>query len=60
MVRQREKCCDLCESIAPVLFRVQIDATQLWRFVCQTCYDRVSQDNPHYHYGGTWKAKKRR
>jgi hypothetical protein len=60
MVRQREKYCDLCESIAPVLFRVQIDATLVWRFVCQTCYDRVSQDNPHYHYGGTWKAKKRR
>jgi hypothetical protein len=59
MPRQREKCCDLCGAIAPVLFRVQIDVTQQWQLICPTCQVQVSQNNPHYHYGGTWKAKKR-
>jgi hypothetical protein len=59
MPRQREKCCDLCAAIVPVLFRVQTDATQQWQLICQICQAKASSNNPHYHYGGTWKAKKR-
>ncbi len=27
--------------------------------VCPDCWQQVSQDNPDYRYGGTWKAKKK-
>jgi len=30
-----------------------------WVFVCPNCWSSLSQDNPHYVYGGTWKAQKK-
>jgi hypothetical protein len=39
------------------LFRVQKDASKQWTFLCQICCEQ-SQANPHYKYGGTWKARK--
>ncbi|MEM1309396.1 MAG: hypothetical protein AAGF98_07950 [Cyanobacteria bacterium P01_H01_bin.153] len=59
MARVREKVCDRCQALANTLYRVQIDATGQWRFVCDTCWPTVQKDNPHYAYGGTWKARKR-
>ena len=59
MSREREKPCSLCAKSAPVLFRVKHDESGEWIFVCRECWDRVSQDNPFYVYGGTWKARKR-
>lgn len=58
--RARSKACDRCQQSAPVLYRVQWDESQQWRFVCDDCYPQVSQNNPHYVYGGTWKAQKQR
>jgi alpha-D-ribose 1-methylphosphonate 5-phosphate C-P lyase len=59
MGRIREKSCGLCGESAPVLYRVQIDPSGEWRFVCDRCWPAVREDNPDYTYGGTWKAKKR-
>ncbi|NJL39072.1 MAG: hypothetical protein HC899_21720 [Leptolyngbyaceae cyanobacterium SM1_4_3] len=58
-MRSRIKLCDRCTRSAPVLYRVQIDESRGWVFICDRCFPTVSQDNPHYTYGGTWKARKR-
>jgi hypothetical protein len=55
---EREKKCDRCSLTAPVLYRVQVDDSGQWIFVCNRCFPAVS-NNPHYTYGGTWKAKKK-
>ncbi|MER3434173.1 MAG: hypothetical protein C4288_12280 [Leptolyngbya sp. ERB_1_1] len=59
MSRDRQKRCSLCAKSAPVLYRIQYDESAEWIFVCRNCWDRVSQNNPFYVYGGTWKAHKR-
>lgn len=59
MTRVREKRCDRCQTPASVLYRVQIDASGTWQLVCDDCWPSVRQANPHYVYGGTWKARKR-
>jgi hypothetical protein len=59
MARVRQKQCDRCQTVATVLYRVQLDASERWQFVCPDCWPQVQQDNPHYTYGGTWKARKR-
>ncbi|NJL41546.1 MAG: hypothetical protein HC827_15685 [Cyanobacteria bacterium RM1_2_2] len=55
----RTKLCAGCQQAAPVLFRVQYDASQAWIFVCPACLPTVKENNPHYAYGGTWKASKK-
>jgi hypothetical protein len=55
----RTKLCDRCGLSAPILFRAQYDESATWVFVCESCWAAVSQDNPFYRYGGTWKAQKR-
>jgi protein-arginine kinase activator protein McsA len=60
MQRSRTKPCYLCQKSAPVLYRIQRDESGEWIFVCADCWQQVSQDNPHYVYGGTWKAEKKR
>jgi len=59
MARVRQKTCDRCQVVAKVLYRVQLDASARWQFVCPDCWPSVQQDNPDYTYGGTWKARKR-
>ncbi|PSB17336.1 hypothetical protein C7B65_18840 [Phormidesmis priestleyi ULC007] len=59
MVRSRQKACSLCKKPAPMLYRVQHDELAQWIFVCHDCWQKVSQDNPFYVYGGTWKAQKK-
>lgn len=58
MVRLRQKKCQLCDQIEPVLYRVKYDESTQWSFVCRHCWDSISQNNPLYIYGGTWKAQK--
>jgi len=41
-----------------MLYRARINDTGRWVFICDACYPTVSQNNPHYTYGGTWKAQK--
>ncbi|MGK7955477.1 MAG: hypothetical protein AB4063_09480 [Crocosphaera sp.] len=59
MGRVRQKECALCQTSSKVLYRVQIDSSQQWRFVCYQCWQQVHDNNPHYVYGGTWKSRKR-
>ncbi|WP_017719985.1 hypothetical protein [Kamptonema formosum] len=54
------KFCDRCNQSAPVLYRVRYDESGRWFFVCPQCGPAVSQDNPFYVYGGTWKSRKKR
>ncbi len=56
--RQRQKACDSCQCLAPVLYRVCIDNTQDWLLVCPSCQQRCASQTG-YRYGGTWKAIKR-
>ncbi|NJL48536.1 MAG: hypothetical protein HC929_14955 [Leptolyngbyaceae cyanobacterium SM2_5_2] len=51
------KPCDLCGLRATVRYRIQYTATPTWVLVCPTCQQQHSQNNPHYRYGGTWKAR---
>jgi len=57
--RVRTKACDRCSETCDTLFRVQVDASEEWIFVCEPCHGEVSVDNPHFTYGGTWKSRKR-
>ncbi|MDB9526043.1 hypothetical protein PN498_08600 [Oscillatoria sp. CS-180] len=59
MGRIREKACDRCQTTTSVLYRVQSDESGTWQFVCDRCLPALKNDNPHYTYGGTWKARKR-
>ncbi len=55
----RVKHCHRCQQIVSVLYRVKFDESGEWIFVCERCWSFLSQDNPHYVYGGTWKAQKK-
>ncbi|TWH38835.1 hypothetical protein [Dulcicalothrix desertica] len=57
-VRARVKPCHICNQSAPVLYRVKYEEEGDWVFVCPNCWQDISQDNPFYVYGGTWKAEK--
>lgn len=57
--RIRTKACARCQKSNDVLYRVRIDESQEWIFVCPVCLEEVKPDNPRYQYGGTWKSKKR-
>ncbi|MBW4580984.1 MAG: hypothetical protein KME42_15565 [Tildeniella nuda ZEHNDER 1965/U140] len=59
MLRSRQKPCTLCTQTAPMLYRIQHDASGVWAFVCPKCWTKTSQNNPNYVYGGTWKATKK-
>ncbi|PSB19371.1 hypothetical protein C7B61_11060 [filamentous cyanobacterium CCP1] len=56
----RVKQCDRCVQPFPVLYRIRYESSGQWRFVCEPCLLKLREDNPHYAYGGTWKARKRR
>lgn len=57
--RSRSKPCDHCQQLSTVRYRIQCDASRVWFLVCPDCQARVSEGNPHYCYGGTWKAVKK-
>lgn len=52
--------CDRCAIPSLVRYRIQYrqqDPPAQWHLVCLTCQQTCSRDNPHYRYGGTWKAR---
>ena len=57
--RIRTKACERCQKTNDVLFRVRLDESRVWIFVCPVCLELVKPGNPIYQYGGTWKSKKR-
>jgi hypothetical protein len=58
MTRNRTKACDKCQLIAGTMYRIQINKSVDWQFVCHDCWTLLS-NQPNYIYGGTWKARKR-
>lgn len=56
----KRKSCEKCNQIVEIRYRIQWDDSGKWYQVCPDCWQKVSQNNPLYRYGGTWKAKKRR
>jgi hypothetical protein len=59
MVRTRTKACDRCQIIATTMYRIRVDQSDRWQFVCSDCWMLLSHNNPDYVYGGTWKSRKR-
>lgn len=57
---QRIKPCHICNKEASILYRVKYQEEGDWIFVCPECWQTISQDNPYYTYGGTWKAQKKK
>ena len=53
------KTCIRCQQVSSLLYRIQQDTSREWIFVCCQCWQFVSNDNPHYRYGGTWKQRKK-
>jgi hypothetical protein len=56
----RFKLCEICSQPAPILYRVKHEDGGNWVFVCPQCWPNISENNPFYVYGGTWKVKKRK
>jgi len=59
MTRLKLKSCDRCDARVDIRYRIQYQPQADWIIVCRNCWQNLSQDNPHYRYGGTWKAKKK-
>ncbi len=54
------KPCDLCQALAMVRYRIQCEPGAGWVLVCPACQKQQSAENPHYRYGGTWKARRKK
>ena len=52
------KPCEACFQLSSIRYRIQFEVTKSWVLVCPSCWQKFSHANPHYRYGGTWKAKK--
>ena len=59
MTKLKLKPCDRCNNLADIRYRIQYEPGGDWVMVCRDCWNVVSQDNPDYRYGGTWKAKRK-
>ncbi|MGL5804432.1 MAG: hypothetical protein ACRC11_03140 [Xenococcaceae cyanobacterium] len=57
MSKSSPKPCDLCQKIVSIRYRIQYDESANWVLVCPECWQKISQNNPYYRYGGTWKAR---
>ncbi|MFN9436772.1 MAG: hypothetical protein ACK6DC_17770 [Planctomycetota bacterium] len=57
--RIRTKACQRCQRTDDTLYRVRVDESRTWIFVCSACLEIVKPGNPLYQSGGTWKSKKR-
>jgi len=54
----KTKPCFRCAKPAEVAYRVRLDATKAWVFICGRCVVPAKTNNPHYAYGGTWKGSR--
>jgi len=52
-------CCELCECLGSVHYRVRSEATREWSLVCAKCWTTIAAQ-PGYRYGGTRKANRRK
>lgn len=51
------KPCDRCKQLNSLRYRIQYDRTKCWILVCPSCWQKLSDRNPDYCYGGTWKSR---
>ena len=58
MVKLKSKPCNICHNLVDMRYRIRYQEDGDWVLVCPDCWQKVSQDNPNYRYGGTWKAKR--
>jgi hypothetical protein len=58
-LKGNSKPCDLCSTNSNIRYRIQYQKNGDWKLICFLCWQKVSQDNPFYRYGGTWKARKK-
>jgi RNase P subunit RPR2 len=59
MAKLKSKPCARCSNLVDIRYRIKDQQKGDWMLVCPDCWQQVSQDNPDYRYGGTWKAKKK-
>ena len=58
--KRKSKPCDICLTDANIRYRIKYQQNGNWKLVCLPCWQKLSQNNPSYRYGGTWKAKNSR
>lgn len=59
MATLKLKPCDRCQTPVKIRYRIQYTAEAEWFLICPACWHEVRPNNPHYRYGGTWKARRR-
>ena len=52
----RKKIVIIVNKDSTIMYRVQIDTTKKWVFICKSCLNHLKPGNKSYRYGGTWKA----
>ncbi len=52
------KPCERCHTPSTLRYRVIYEPHGQWSLICKLCWQAVSQANPHYRYGGTWKVRR--
>ena len=48
--------CAKCHKSGNIMYRVKIDASKNWFFLCKDCTKIEKDNNKFYIYGGTWKG----
>jgi hypothetical protein len=52
----KTKTCPLCKKNYDLMYRVRIDSTKNWCFLCLDCTKDNKLKNAYYICGGTWKG----
>jgi len=46
----------MCKVEKNLMFRVKLDTSKNWYFLCKECTEESKANNTNYAYGGTWKG----
>ena len=52
----KTKLCPNCNREFSLMYRVKIDQSKNWYFLCKNCTEINKEKNQFYVYGGTWKV----
>jgi len=59
-MRVRAKNCHDCDKSSEALYRCRYGTVAGWVFLCGSCLLKIKAAFPDsYHYGGTWKSRKK-
>ena len=53
----KTKLCHSCKKEFSIMYRVKVDSSKNWYFLCKKCTEININGNQFYLYGGTWKGK---